>query len=111
MQTRQRKNTVTKDELVLKVAELSNQPLDIAREVIQQTFVAITTFLVQGRRLELRRFGVFHVRTRRTRIGRNPNQHPNQPGTNIPIPEAKVPGFKPSIIMKKLVKDSAYLKK
>lgn len=107
MQTRQRKNTVTKDELVLKVAELSNQPLDIAREVIQQTFVAITTFLVQGRRLELRRFGVFHVRTRRTRIGRNPNQ----PGTNIPIPEAKVPGFKPSIIMKKLVKDSAYLKK
>src|SRR5438552_2356532 len=41
--------------------------------------------------LRLRKFGVFEVKIRKARVGRNPNN----PGTDVPIPERAVVKFKP----------------
>ena len=93
------KNTITKEDLITKVAEKSSQPKDVVRVVMQHTFNTICDYLAEGKRLELRRFGVFSVKTRRPRIGRNPNS----PEKNIQIPASKVAVFKSSIILKKQV--------
>ena len=93
------KNTITQEDLITKVAEKSSQPKDVVRVVIQETFDSICDYLLEGNRLELRRFGVFSVKTRRPRIGRNPNA----PEKNIQIPSSKVAVFKSSIILKKMV--------
>jgi DNA-binding protein HU-beta/integration host factor subunit alpha len=47
--------------------------------------------LAKGDKVELRNFGVFEVKVRRARIGRNPNA----PETDVPIPERSVVKFKP----------------
>ncbi len=52
-----------------------------------------------GRTVELRNFGVFKVKSRRPRIGRNPKT-----GAMVPIPERKVVSFKAGMVMKKKVK-------
>jgi nucleoid DNA-binding protein len=49
--------------------------------------------------VEFRNFGVFEVRTRKQRIGRNPGQ----PDQVVTIPERKVVKFKPGKIMRKVV--------
>ena len=41
--------------------------------------------------MELRNFGVFEVKTRKARVGRNPNS----PDTDVPIPKRSVVKFKP----------------
>ncbi|MCX5686354.1 MAG: HU family DNA-binding protein, partial [Candidatus Omnitrophica bacterium] len=46
-----------------------------------------------------RNFGVFKVKTRKPRIGRNPKT-----GTTVSIPERKVVTFKAGMVMKKKVK-------
>lgn len=94
------KNTITKENLITKVSEKTNQPKDVVRAVIQQTFDSICEYLEEGNRLELRRFGVFSVKERRPRVGRNPNS----PQKAIQIPASKVAVFKASVILKKQVK-------
>jgi nucleoid DNA-binding protein len=49
--------------------------------------------------VELRNFGVFKVKARKSRIGRNPKT-----GTTVPIPERKVVTFKVGMVMKHKVK-------
>jgi hypothetical protein len=51
--------------------------------------------------LHLRNFGVFEVKVRKARIGRNPNK----PETDVPIPERAVVKFKPGKEMRELVLD------
>ncbi len=46
--------------------------------------------LGRGRRIELRRFGVFNVKPRKTGIGRNPRT-----GQQVNIPPGKAVRFKP----------------
>ena len=55
--------------------------------------------LREGKTIELRNFGVFKVKSRRPRIGRNPKT-----GDTVPIPERKVVSFKAGMVMKKKVK-------
>jgi nucleoid DNA-binding protein len=49
--------------------------------------------------VELRNFGVFEVKVRKARIGRNPNQ----PETDVPIPRRAVVKFKPGKEMREAV--------
>ena len=46
------KNTITKENLITKVSEKTNQPKDVVRAVIQQTFDSICDYLEEGNRLE-----------------------------------------------------------
>jgi len=60
-------------------------------KVVQKTLDYISEALAKGEKVELRNFGVFEVKVRRARIGRNPNS----PATDVPIPERSVVKFKP----------------
>ena len=58
--------------------------------VVQKTLDYIAEELAKGNKVELRNFGVFQIRTRKARVGRNPNA----PEANVPIPARSVVKFK-----------------
>ena len=78
--------------------------LDIINEVVNKTgitktkaelavetvFESMKRSLAKGDRIELRGFGVFNVRPRKTGIGRNPRT-----GAEVSIPPGKAVRFKP----------------
>jgi nucleoid DNA-binding protein len=60
-------------------------------DVVQKTLDYIAQSLAKGRKVELRNFGVFEVKIRKARVGRNPNA----PERDVPIPQRAVVKFKP----------------
>jgi DNA-binding protein HU-beta len=64
--------TLTKDALVLAVAEKTGSTLSTAHTVVQATLDTIQQALVDRRKVEFRNFGVFRSVNRKARIGRNP---------------------------------------
>ena len=90
---------ITKKDIVLKVSnETSVKQIDVKR-VVQATLDKITEYLSGGQTVELRNFGIFKVKSRRGRLGRNPRT-----GQEVPVPPKKVVVFKPGLIMKRNVK-------
>ena len=71
------------------------------KEVVQRTFDIITDSLSCGRKVELRNFGIFKIKTRKGRMGRNPRT-----GEGVSIPDKKVVSFKAGMKMKVDVEDS-----
>jgi nucleoid DNA-binding protein len=69
-----------------------------AEEVIRRVLTGITAALVNEGRLELRYFGVFEVKERRPRRGRNPRT-----GEAVDVPARLVVTFKPGREMKERV--------
>jgi len=61
-----------------------------AEQAVETVFEAMKSALGRGERIELRRFGVFNVRPRKTGIGRNPRT-----GQEVSIPPGKAVRFKP----------------
>jgi nucleoid DNA-binding protein len=59
-------------------------------DVVQKTLDGIARALASGHKVELRNFGVFEVKVRKARIGRNPNA----PSADVPIPARSVVKFK-----------------
>ena len=93
---------MTKRELVIRVAnKLGMTQSDVAK-VIEGTFEALSEALAEGKRWELRDFGVFEVKTRASRIGRNPRT-----GAQVPVPERRVVTFRPGKKMKEVVSGEA----
>lgn len=70
---------------------------DIAM-VINILLKEITRLLAEGKRIEIRGFGVFKTKRRNAKIARNPRT-----GNEINIPARLVPVFKPSKILKQSV--------
>lgn len=94
--------TMTKRELVIQVAnKLGMTQSDVAR-IVEGAFDAISKSLAEGQRWELRDFGVFEVKIRASRIGRNPRT-----GEQVPVPERRVVTFRPGKQMKELVAKQA----
>jgi len=89
---------MTKKEIVLKIAEEADIKQIDVKKVVQKTLDEIVTALTRGETVELRNFGIFKVKTRKARVGRNPKT-----GVTVPIPEKKVVTFKSGMIMKKKV--------
>ncbi len=83
--------TLTKRDLVIRISEETGLIQQQVLEVIQKTLDYIAEALAKGEKVELRNFGVFEVKVRKARIGRNPNS----PETDVPIPERSVVKFKP----------------
>ena len=90
---------MTKKEIVLKISEETNIKQIDVKVVVQRMLDHIVAALSSGETVELRNFGVFKVKSRRSRIGRNPKT-----GAIVPIPERKVVSFKVGMVMKKKVK-------
>jgi nucleoid DNA-binding protein len=59
-------------------------------DVVQRTLDSIAGALAKGHKVELRNFGIFEVKVRKARTGRNPNA----PSTDVPIPARAVVKFK-----------------
>lgn len=92
--------TVTKKDIVMKIAEETGLKQIYVKKVVQKTFDKIIEALNEGQTIELRNFGIFKTRVRKGRMGRNPKT-----GEEISIPDKKVVTFKPGLIMKAKVKE------
>lgn len=90
---------MTKRELVVRISKETGLIQHDVFQVIQKTLDYVTESLVRGENVEFRNFGVFEVRIRKSRIGRNPNQ----PTHVVTIPVRKVVKFKMGKVMKALV--------
>jgi len=89
---------VTKKDLVIKIAEETElKQIDVKR-IVQRTLDHIIESLTKGETVELRNFGIFKVKTRKSRVGRNPKT-----GVTVPIPEKRIVSFKSGMVMKKRV--------
>lgn len=91
---------MTKKEIVLKIAEETQLKQIDVKKIVQKTLDHIIESLSRGKTVELRNFGVFKVKTRKARIGRNPKT-----GETVPIPTRKVVTFKAGMVMKKKAKE------
>jgi len=88
--------TLTKRDLVIRLSEETGLIQTQVTEVLQKTLNHITEALAKGDKVELRNFGVFDVKIRKAKIGRNPNQ----PETDVPIPARAMVKFKAGKEMK-----------
>jgi len=88
--------TLTKRDLVTRIASETGMNQQHVFDVVQKTLDHISEALAKGDKVELRNFGVFEVKVRKARVGRNPNA----PETDIPIPERPVVKFKAGKEMK-----------
>jgi integration host factor subunit alpha len=65
-----------------------------ARDIFEMALEEISDALVRGETVKLRSFGLFSVRSKRERIGRNPRT-----GVEVPIKPRRVLTFKPSPVL------------
>jgi nucleoid DNA-binding protein len=81
---------MTKRDLVIRISNETGLVQQKVLVVVQKTLDYIAEALTKGEKVELRNFGVFEVKIRKARVGRNPNA----PETDVPIPERAVVKFK-----------------
>ena len=90
---------MTKRDLVIRISEETRQPQQQVQDLLQKTLDVISATLAEGEKVELRNFGIFEIRVRKARTGRNPN-HPDK---DVPIPERAVVRFKAGKEMREAV--------
>jgi nucleoid DNA-binding protein len=92
---------MTKADLVEQVAEKTGLTrTDVAATV--DTFLdEVRHSLENGKNIEIRGFGTFKIKPRKARKARNPRT-----GEIVPVPNRKIPVFKPSNEFKNLVMNS-----
>lgn len=86
---------MNKKELIAAAAEQAGMTQKDAERVINAALDSITAALQKGDRVQVSGFGIFEVKTREARVGRNPKTR-----ESITIPATKVPAFKPSKTLK-----------
>lgn len=90
---------MTKRDLVVRISEETGLVQQQVLEVVQRTLDHISDAVAAGTTVELRNFGVFEVKLRKPRVGRNPND----PGKDVEIPARAVVKFKPGKEMREQV--------
>ena len=86
---------MNKTELIAAAAERSGLTKKDAEKVLNAAIDAISAALVQGDKVQVSGFGIFEVKEREARTGRNP-----QTGEPMEIAASRVPTFKASKTMK-----------
>ena len=93
---------INKKDLIELLSKNQDQlPLRDIQLTVNTIINTMTKSLKSGERIEIRGFGSFSLRYRKTRMGRNPKT-----GTTVAINENYVPYFKPGKNLKKRVNDS-----
>ena len=77
-------------DIVMEVVNRTGTTKTKAEMAVETVFDSMKKALAQGDRIELRGFGVFNVKPRKTGIGRNPRT-----GAEVSIPPGKAVRFKP----------------
>jgi integration host factor subunit beta len=89
---------MTKAELVDEVARTVQLTKKQAETIVNIVFDSIVDSLRAGEKIELRGFGSFRLRSRKSRTGRNPKT-----GQKVDVPSKKIPYFKPGKELKELI--------
>ena len=89
---------MNKTELIAAVAEKAGLTKKDAERVVSTTFETVTESLKKGDKVSISGFGIFEVKTREARIGRNPRTK-----EEIKIPATRLPVFKASKTLKDTV--------
>ncbi len=89
---------MTKAELVDEVARVVQLTKKQAETIVNIVFDSIVDSLRSGQKIELRGFGSFRLRSRKSRTGRNPKT-----GEKVEVPSKKIPYFKPGKELKELI--------
>ena len=89
---------MNKTELVAAVAEKTGLTKKDAERVVTTTIETITETLVKGEKVQVSGFGIFEVKAREARVGRNPRTK-----ETIQIPATRLPAFKAAKALKDTV--------
>ena len=90
---------MTKRDLVVKIAKQTGFIQKDVAVIVQKTLDSIVEDLTAGNTIELRNFGVFEIKVRKSRKGRNPNK----PKDEVVIPERTVVKFRAGKELKEAV--------
>ena len=90
---------MTKRDLVVKIAKQTGFIQNDVAVIVQKTLDSIVEDLTAGNTIELRNFGVFEIKVRKSRKGRNPNK----PKDEVVIPERTVVKFRAGKELKEAV--------
>ena len=94
--------SINKKELIEIIANEQDQlPYKDIELSVKTIIESMIDSLTKGKRIEIRGFGSFSLRYRKSRIGRNPKA-----GESVNIDERYVPHFKPGKDLKERVKTS-----
>src|SRR5580693_1722595 len=91
--------TLTKNDLVVRLSDETGLTRSQALDVVQKILGYITETLAKGGKVELRNFGIFQVKIRMARVGRNPSR----PEIDVRIPVRASVKFKAGKEMKAVV--------
>lgn len=93
---------MTKSELIARIAELNPHlyQRDVER-IVSTIFEEISDALSRGDRVELRGFGAFSIKSRDSRVGRNPRT-----GEAVEVVSKTVPFFKTGKQLRELINNS-----
>lgn len=93
---------MTKADLVEQVAEKTGLTRTDVAATVDAFLDAVKRALESGSNIEIRGFGTFKIKPRKARKARNPRT-----GEVVPVPDRKIPVFKPSNEFKNLVMSAA----
>lgn len=93
---------MTKADLIDEVVRVSSLSKKQAETIVHTVLDSIIAALEREDKIELRGFGSFRVRKRRSRSGRNPKT-----GDHVDVPEKRIPYFKPGKELKDLINAEA----
>lgn len=89
---------MNKTELIAQVAEKTGLSKKDTESIINAAVDTIAGTMAQGDKVQLSGFGIFEVKDRQARVGRNPKTK-----EAIEIPASRQPVFKPSKALKDIV--------
>jgi integration host factor subunit beta len=90
---------MTKKDIVLRITDQTGIKQVDVKKIVQKTLDVIVESLIRNEKVELRNFGVFKIKERKARFGRNPRT-----GETVPVPPRKVVVFKPGLEMKQKIR-------
>jgi nucleoid DNA-binding protein len=89
-------SNLTKRDLVVRISNETGMVQQTVESVIRKMLDQIIESLSQGQTAEFRNFGVFEVKIRKARVGRNPKR----PEYDVPIPAHAVVKFKAGKVLR-----------
>ncbi len=93
-------HTVTKKELVDRIAEQNGQKRVIVKQIVQSFLDEVINELGHGNRLEFRDFGVFETKQRAARVAQNPKTL-----ERVQVPPKRTVKFKVGRLMKQKLQE------
>jgi nucleoid DNA-binding protein len=89
---------MTKADLVDQIADRTGLTKKDVADTVDSFLNAVGDALKRGQHIEIRGFGTFKVKDRKSRLARNPRT-----GESVPVPPRRVPVFKVSKDLKEMV--------